>query len=103
MALLTGQPSPEAMRNVRAGARRARMGLGQVFGGDPNRFLTNQERAQDQLQGLLRSNQDFSVSFVCAALILGINSKANADLLPSGAACTAKLYKFLSDPKLSKS
>ncbi len=59
MALLTGQPSPEAMRNVRAGARRARMGLGQVFGGDSNRFLTNQERAQDELQGLLRSNQDF--------------------------------------------
>tara|TARA_R100000234_G_scaffold25916_1_gene15002 strand:- start:2881 stop:4332 length:1452 start_codon:yes stop_codon:yes gene_type:complete len=60
MALLTGQPSPEAMRNVRAGARRARMGLGQVFGGDPNRFLTNQERAQDQLQGLMNRPADLS-------------------------------------------
>lgn len=60
MALLTGQPSQAELRAVRAGGRRARMGLGQAFGGDSNRFLTNQERAQDQLQGLMNRPADLS-------------------------------------------
>ena len=60
MALLTGQPSQAELRAVRAGGRRARMGLGQAFGGDPNQFLTNQERAQDQLQGLMNRPADLS-------------------------------------------
>ena len=60
MALLTGQPSQAELRAVRAGGRRARMGLGQAFGGDPNQFLTNQERAQDQLQDLMNRPADLS-------------------------------------------
>ena len=68
MALLTGQPSQAELRAVRAGGRRARMGLGQAFGGDPNQFLTNQERAMQRLAskeadltsvgGLISSLQD---------------------------------------------
>jgi hypothetical protein len=57
--LLTGQPSQAAMDLVNLGTRRTRQGVAGLLGRDPNQFLTNQERAQDQLQGLLRSNQDF--------------------------------------------
>jgi len=57
--LLTGQPSQAAMDLVNLGTRRTRQGVAGLLGRNPNQFLTNQERAQDQLQGLLRSNQDF--------------------------------------------
>ena len=57
--LLTGQPSQAAMDLVNLGTRRTRQGVAGLLGRDPNQFLTHQERAQDQLRGLLRSNQDF--------------------------------------------
>ena len=52
MALLTQRPSEQSLREFRKLATGAARGLGQAFG-NPNQFLTNQERAQDQLQGLM--------------------------------------------------
>jgi len=59
MALLTQRPSEQSLREFRQLGTRAARGLGQAFG-DPNRFLTNQERAQDQLQDLMNRPADLS-------------------------------------------
>ena len=59
MALLTQRPSEQSLREFRELGTRAARGLGQAFG-DPNRFLTNQERAQDQLQDLMNRPADLS-------------------------------------------
>ena len=58
--LLTGQPSQAAMDLVNLGTRRTRQGVAGLLGRDPNQFLTNQERAQDQLQGLMNRPADLS-------------------------------------------
>jgi hypothetical protein len=59
MALLTQRPSEQSLREFRQLGTRAARGLGQAFG-NPNQFLTNQERAQDQLQGLMNRPADLS-------------------------------------------
>ena len=59
MALLTQQPSSAQLERLRQRGTRIARGLGQAFG-DPNRFLTNQERAQDQLQDLMNRPADLS-------------------------------------------
>jgi hypothetical protein len=58
--LLTGQPSQAAMDLVNLGTRRTRQGVAGLLGRNPNQFLTNQERAQDQLQDLMNRPADLS-------------------------------------------
>lgn len=60
MALLTQRPSEQSLREFRNLGKQRSKALGQLFAGDPNRFLTNQERAQDQLQGLMNRPADLS-------------------------------------------
>jgi hypothetical protein len=60
MALLTQRPSEQSLREFRNLGKQRSKALGQLFAGDSNRFLTNQERAQDQLQDLMNRPADLS-------------------------------------------
>ena len=60
MALLTQRQSEQSLREFRNLGKQRSKALGQLFAGDPNRFLTNQERAQDQLQDLMNRPADLS-------------------------------------------